>query len=133
MASLFLKIILIFALLGCSISVFGQSVNIGSSSSHLTESEMNETIHALTNEIHNKVASNWLRPNMVTNGLTCTIQVKMLPSGEIVDSAIVKGSGYVDFDQSALQAVSKSSPLPKIPHKDLYPVFMQFLFLFKPD
>lgn len=125
--------VLAFALLTCNSAVFGQDVEIGSSSSHLTESEINESKNALATEIHNKVINNWLRPITAADELACTIEVKMLPSGELVNSIIVKSSGNLEFDQSALEAVSKSSPFPKIPHKDLYRYFMQFQFVFKPE
>ncbi len=60
----------------------------------------------------NKVKDKWVQSNGYTQGLKCTIQVKLLPSGEVMEAVVVRSSGDPVFDRSAEYAVRKASPLP---------------------
>jgi TolA protein len=52
-----------------------------------------------------------------TSKFKCTIDVKLDSNGKILDSIIVKNSGYAGFDNAAQNAVNNSSPLP-VPNND---------------
>jgi colicin import membrane protein len=66
--------------------------------------------------------------------LKCTIQVKLLPSGEVMDAVVVSSSGDAVFDRSAENAVRKASPLPVPQDKVLFNKdFRVFAFVFKPE
>ena len=69
-----------------------------------------------------------------TQGLKCTIQVKLLPSGEVIEATVINSSGDVVFDRSAENAVNKASPLPVPQDKALFnDEFRTFTFVFKPE
>ena len=61
-----------------------------------------------------------IRRNIVSNfnksglpkGLECVLSVQLVPGGEVVSVTISKSSGSEIFDQRALVAVQKASPLP---------------------
>ena len=36
----------------------------------------------------------------------------MIPGGEVINVSVVESSGYPDFDESVMNAVKLSSPLP---------------------
>lgn len=66
---------------------------------------------ALGSEIHDKIARNFNLTGLPEN-LSCKLRVNMLPSGEVVGVSIMQSSGNGIFDQRALTAVQKASPLP---------------------
>jgi colicin import membrane protein len=45
-------------------------------------------------------------------GLRCTIYIKLMPGGDVVETRIVESSGNAVFDRQALIAVAKAVPLP---------------------
>ena len=51
------------------------------------------------------VQRNWTRPPSARNGMSATVGVEMLPTGEIHNADIVEGSGDEAFDRSAIRAV----------------------------
>ncbi len=87
-----------------------------------------------TAAIQSKVNNRWIRPISSTKGLHCTIRVKLLPSGDVMDATVVKGSGDSVFDRSAENAVRKASPLPVPKDRSLFTrKFRTFTFEFKPE
>jgi colicin import membrane protein len=62
--------------------------------------------------IRNKVSQSWLRPVGFQKGLKCTVQVNLIPSGDVVNARVTVSSGNPVFDRSVLSAVHKASPLP---------------------
>lgn len=87
-----------------------------------------------TAAIQLKVNNSWIRPLSSSKGLNCTIRVKLLPSGDVMDAAVVRSSGDGIFDRSAENAVRKASPLPVPKNRSLFTrKFRTFAFEFKPD
>jgi len=82
--------------------------------------------------IQRKVSRNWLQPQSFKPGQTAKIQVKVSPTGDIIDAKIVFGSGDPIFDRSVFNAVMKSSPLPIPQDARYYPHIQTFNFLFSP-
>ncbi len=82
--------------------------------------------------IQRKVSRNWLQPQSFKPGQTAKIQVKVSPTGDIIDAKIVSGSGDPIFDRSVFNAVMKSSPLPIPQDARYYPHIQTFNFLFSP-
>jgi len=82
--------------------------------------------------IQRKVSRNWLQPQSFKPGQTAKIQVKVSPTGDIIDAKIVSGSGDPIFDRSVFNAVMKSSPLPIPQDSRYYPHIQTFNFLFSP-
>ncbi|MFW5443430.1 MAG: cell envelope integrity protein TolA [Methylococcaceae bacterium] len=87
-----------------------------------------------TAAIQRKVNQRWIKPLSSGKGLSCTIRVKLLPSGDVMEAAVVRGSGDTIFDRSAENAVRKASPLPVPKDRDLFArQFRVFTFEFKPE
>ena len=83
--------------------------------------------------IKQKVNRSWIRPVSTTAGLKCTIRVRVLSDGTVMDAKVISSSGDEDFDRSAENAVNKASPLPFPKDKELFARdFRSFQFLFNP-
>jgi len=83
--------------------------------------------------IKQKVNQNWMRPSSTTAGSRCTIRVRLMSDGTVIDAEVISSSGDEDFDRSAENAVNKASPLPVPKDKELFArEFRSFQFLFNP-
>lgn len=58
-----------------------------------------------------KISRNWIQPPSYKKGMVAVLEIKVLPSGEVVSAKIVKSSGDPAFDRSAELAARKASPL----------------------
>lgn len=86
-----------------------------------------------TNLIRQKVDRNWLRPQNARDGLSCWLQVRLSPGGEVLVARVTQSSGDVAFDRSAEAAVYKASPLPVPQDASLFDEkFREFKFYFNP-
>ncbi len=83
--------------------------------------------------IQQKVKQNWIHPSLPESGLSCKIQVKLIPGGEVIDARVIQSSGASAFDRSAETAVLKASPLPVPTDPSLFSRFRTFEFIFKPQ
>jgi colicin import membrane protein len=89
---------------------------------------------SITASIQRKVDSKWVRPLSSKKGLNCVISVKLLPSGDVMDVRVVRGSGDNVFDRAAENAVRKASPLPVPNDRTLFRrQFRSFSFKFNPN
>jgi colicin import membrane protein len=88
---------------------------------------------ALGSEIHDKIARYFNLSGLPEN-LSCKLRVNMLPSGEVVGVSILESSGNDIFDQRALTAVQKASPLPVPQDADTFERLnlRDSTFIFKP-
>lgn len=82
--------------------------------------------------IQQRVKRNWRRPASTKKGMSCTIQVRLIPGGDVVNVGVVKTSGDVAFDRSVEAAVYKASPLPLPPDQELFDHFRDLHFRFVP-
>jgi colicin import membrane protein len=82
--------------------------------------------------IQEKVQRSWIRPPSSGSELWCTVEVRLIPSGEVIDAQIVRGSGNAAFDRSVEVAVFKASPLPVPPDPEVMEQFRSLRFEFKP-
>jgi len=82
--------------------------------------------------IKQKVERNWIKPTTFKKGLSCTVMVRMMPSGDVLEAKVVKSSGDPIFDRSVEQAVQKAAPLPLPPDSSLFTSFRNLRFLFNP-
>ena len=83
--------------------------------------------------IQDKVQNNWLRPAGSPPGLSCVIQVTLIPGGDVVGTRVVQSSGNALFDSSVERAVQKASPLPLPNDPALFKYFREINFRFVPD
>lgn len=65
--------------------------------------------------IQNHIEQRWIKPASTKAGMTCTIRVSLIPSGEVINVRYIKRSGNGAFDQSVYTAVKRASPLPLPP------------------
>ena len=82
--------------------------------------------------ITNRVKSRWLRPPNAQPGMSCTVTVRLIPGGEVIEARITTSSGDAVFDRSVVSAVYKASPLPLPPDPALFESFRELTFIFKP-
>lgn len=62
--------------------------------------------------IRAKVASAWTYPPSVTPDMEVTVQLSMVPTGEVISVKVTQSSGNDALDRSVEQAIIKASPLP---------------------
>ena len=60
------------------------------------------------------IDSNWQKPKTL-NSIKIIAVFNIAKDGKILDPKIVSSSGDADLDNSAIDALNKSSPLPKLP------------------
>jgi colicin import membrane protein len=86
--------------------------------------------------IAERVRQNWNRPPSARNGMTAVLEIKMLPTGQVVGVRIVQSSGDAPFDRAAEQAVKRVDrfeEVKNIPPDIFEKYFRQFLFTFRPE
>lgn len=62
--------------------------------------------------IAQKIANHWVRPYGHYQGLFCIVEIHLQPGGHVVSAMIIRSSGNIIFDDTAIRAVYKASPLP---------------------
>ena len=83
--------------------------------------------------IQERIQRSWLRPPGSPAGLSCIVQVSLIPGGEVAKVQIVRSSGDPVFDRSVETAVYKASPLPLPPDAALFKHFRELRLIFKPN
>ena len=70
--------------------------------------------------IQSKVKGNVIVPSDLPGNPEAVFEVVQLPTGEIIDTRLVKSSGHRGYDDSVQRAILKSSPLPKPDRPELF-------------
>jgi colicin import membrane protein len=83
--------------------------------------------------IQERIQRSWLRPPGSVAGLSCVVQVSLIPGGDVARVVIVRSSGDPVFDRSVETAVYKASPLPLPPDAALFKHFRDLRLIFKPN
>lgn len=74
--------------------------------------------------IEARILQKWIRPPTAREGLVAEIDVRLIPTGDVIDIELSKSSGDPVYDQSVLAAVKRASPLPLPPvETGLFDVF----------
>ena len=94
------------------------------------QSAMQRMIDEYVLYIKEKVQRSWIRPPSSGAELSCTVEVRLIPSGEVIDAKIVRSSGNAPFDRSVETAVFKASPLPVPPDPEVMEQFRTLRFEF---
>ncbi len=55
--------------------------------------------------IRERIERKWNRPPSARNGMSCTLRIRLVPTGKVVDVDIIASSGSDEFDRAAEQAV----------------------------
>lgn len=88
---------------------------------------------AVVSRIRTKVERNWLRPpGTGSQGLRCTVRVRLGGTGSVLLVSVVKSSGNTAFDRSVEAAVRKADPLPMPTSQRLLAKFREIEFVFEP-
>ncbi len=73
-----------------------------------------ELVQSATGLIQQLVQDHWSRPPSARNGMRAVIQIRMLPTGELIDATITQSSGDPAFDRSAENAVYRAAPFTEL-------------------
>lgn len=82
--------------------------------------------------IQNAVTGAFVYPDM-KGGLKCTLFVRVVAGGEVVEARVTESSGNPVFDRQAENAVRKASPLPVPDEARLFQQMREFKFVFAPE
>ena len=55
----------------------------------------------------------WNRPPSARNNMVAEVRISLSPFGDLLDIALVTGSGNEEFDRSVIQAVKNAAPFPE--------------------
>lgn len=83
-----------------------------------------------------RIEQNWSRPPSARRGMKCELQIKLVPTGEVINVTIIKSSGNSAFDRSAEQAVKKIQrfdELRDLPSGVFEQYFRQLTLVFNPQ
>ena len=86
--------------------------------------------------IQEAVQSVWSRPPSARNGMRAILQIRMLPTGELIDAVITESSGDPAFDRSAENAVYSAAPfreLQALPSNVFNENFRSLSLIFQPE
>ena len=77
-----------------------------------------------------RIEQNWSRPPSARKGMQCELEIRMVPTGHVLDVRVTKSSGNAAFDRSAIQAVNKIERFNEV--KDIPTrIFEQYFRTFK--
>ena len=74
--------------------------------------QVEEVINQYSSIVRQRVKRYWNKPNSVEEGLKCTLQISLMPDGDVKSVSFVNRSGNQIFDRSAESAVYKAAPFP---------------------
>lgn len=63
-------------------------------------------------QIQEKIYQTWRYPPSARPNMTVMVSIQLVPTGEVINVSITKGSGIEAIDRSVLAAVKRASPLP---------------------
>ena len=96
----------------------------------------NRAVQAYTATIRENIGRNWSIPPSARNGMSVLLEIRLVPTGEVISVNILKSSGDPAFDRSAEQAVLKAARFPELqqmPTRMFERQFRSFNLLFRPE
>jgi colicin import membrane protein len=112
-----------------------QQESADAAAAELATSEF-EMVQSGTAIIQQAVQSVWSRPPSARNGMRAILQIRMLPTGELIDALITQSSGDPAFDRSAENAVYSAAPfreLQALPINVFNANFRSLSLIFQPE
>lgn len=91
------------------------------------QTQLNRMQNEYVAQISDKVRRNWLRP-AGSQGTLCTVLIRQLPDGEVMDVRTSSCDGDAAFERSVENAVRRSSPLPLPAERELFAREIEFHF-----
>lgn len=95
-----------------------------------------ELVQSATALIQQAVQEMWSRPPSARNGMRAVLQIRMLPTGEVLDAVITQSSGDPAFDRSAENALYRAAPfreLQSLPINVFNANFRSLSLIFEPE
>jgi len=95
-----------------------------------------ELVQSATALIQQAVQETWSRPPSARNGMRAVLQIRMLPTGEVLDAVITQSSGDPAFDRSAENALYRAAPfreLQSLPINVFNANFRSLSLIFEPE
>ena len=95
-----------------------------------------ELVQSATALIQQAVQQVWNRPPSARNGMRAVLQIRMLPTGELVEARITDSSGDPAFDRAAENAVYSAAPfteLQRLPINIFNGSFRTLSLIFQPE
>ena len=85
--------------------------------------------------IKRQVMSQWKKPSTVTGDLITEIRITLVPTGEIINTKVIKSSGIKSFDDSTLTAIARVGSFEELhmPSSLFEKHFRQFILVFNPN
>lgn len=115
--------------------VFDYGIDSLLSEEKATEDNNEEDILRFYTEIKNKIESAWIQPRNIPSNLSCDLRIFTNPQGRVIDLKLLKSSGNIRFDNSAMQAVRRVETFSffKEMQKEVYEeTFKSITFRFNP-
>jgi len=78
------------------------------------------------------IENGFVYPPGLPPGLKCTLFVRVIPGGDVVEARVIQSSGNPVFDRQAETAVRKASPLPVPEEPRLLQQMREFNLVFEP-
>ena len=72
-----------------------------------SDNAYDEDIIRFYNAIKFKIESAWIKPRNIPSNLSCDLKITINPQGRVGDLNLLKSSGNIRFDNSAMQAVGR--------------------------
>jgi len=82
--------------------------------------------------VRTRVENAFIYPDL-EGGLNCTLYVRMIPGGDVVEARVIKSSGNESFDRQAENAVRRAAPLPVPSNPRLFQRMREIKFVFDPE
>ena len=89
--------------------------------------------------VRDRIAGNWSRPPSARRDMQVELQIRIVPTGQVMGVAVTRSSGNPAFDQSAITAVERAGRfdrLQELARKDpllFEEYFRKFTLVFKPE
>ena len=99
-------------------------------------SSSEKEINQISSMIVNMVESAWVKPKNIQDGLVCDLRLVVNKNGRIISVSLIKSSGNIRFDNSAMKAVNRVESFNfynKIPNNLYADNFKKIVITFNPS
>ena len=99
-------------------------------------SSSEKEINQISSMIINMVESAWVKPKNIQDGLVCDLRLVVNRNGRIISVSLIKSSGNIRFDNSAMKAVNRVESFNfynKIPNNLYAGNFKKIVITFNPS
>jgi TonB family protein len=99
-------------------------------------SSSEKEINQISSMIVNMIESAWVKPKNIQDGLVCDLRLVVNRNGRIISVSLIKSSGNIRFDNSAMKAVNRVESFNfynKIPNNLYADNFKKIVITFNPS